>query len=83
MRKLGSAVLAAALFASTATFAGTEAQNQGTLAPGGAAGVHKAQMFGTNATMALVGIAIAAAVIAIIESNSGNGSVSTTTTGTP
>ncbi len=83
MRKWGSVVLAAALLASSASFAGTEAQNQSALPPGGAAGVQKAQMLGTNATMALVGLAVAAAVIAVIESGGGNGSVSTTTTGAP
>jgi hypothetical protein len=83
MRKWGSAVLAAALFASTATFAGTDARDQGALAPGGAAGVQQAQTFSTNTIMIVAGVAIAAAVAAAIASNGNNGSVSTTTTGVP
>lgn len=84
MRKWGSAVLAAAVFASTASFAGTDAQNQGTLAPGGAAGVEKAEGVSTGTVMAIVGIAVGAAIIAEIASNgSSGGSVSTTTTGSP
>jgi hypothetical protein len=83
MRKWGSAVLAAALFASTATFAGTDARDQGALAPGKAAGVEQAQGMSNNTIMAVVGIAIAAALIAAIASNGSNGTVSTTTTATP
>lgn len=84
MRKWGSAVLAATLFASTASFAGTDAQNQGTLAPGGAAGVEKAQGMAPGTIMAVVGIAIGAAIVAEIASNgSSGGSVSTTTSTTP
>jgi hypothetical protein len=83
MRKWGSAVLAAALLASTATFAGTNTRDQGALAPGGAAGVQQAQTMSTPIVLALVGVAAAVAVIAIIASNNGNGSVTTTTTGTP
>jgi hypothetical protein len=84
MRKWGSAVLAAALVASTGSFAGTDAQNQGTLAPGGAAGVEKAQGMAPGTIMAVVGIAVAAAIVAEIASNGSNGgSVSTTTTGFP
>jgi hypothetical protein len=84
MRKWGSAVLAATLFASTASFAGTDAQNQGALAPGGAAGVQKAEMWDQNTTMIIVGVAAGAAVLAVILSNgSSNGSVTTTTTTSP
>jgi hypothetical protein len=83
MRKWGSAVLAAALLASTATFAGTDAQDQGSLAPGKAAGVQKAETFSTNTIMIVVGVAIAAAVVATIASNGNNGSVSTTTSTSP
>ncbi|HEY1836356.1 MAG: hypothetical protein WBQ17_03880 [Rhizomicrobium sp.] len=83
MRKFGSAVLAAALFASTATFAGTNVQDQGTLAPGSAAGVQKAQALGSATVMTVVGIAIAAALIAVVASNSNGGSSATTTTGVP
>jgi hypothetical protein len=84
MRKWGSAVLAATVFASTASFAGTDAQNQGTLAPGHAAGVQQAQGMSNGTIMAVVGIAIGAAIIAEIASNGGgHGSTSTTTTGDP
>jgi|HubBroStandDraft_5_1064220.scaffolds.fasta_scaffold3009872_1 hypothetical protein len=82
MRKWGSAVLAAAMLASTASFAGTDARDQGALAPGGAAGVQHAETFTTPVVMTLVGIAAAAAVLAVILS-SNNGSVTTTTTGSP
>jgi hypothetical protein len=84
MRKWGSAVLAAALFASTASFAGTDAHEQGALAPGGAAGVQQAQGMSNGTIMAIVGIAIVAAIVAEIASNGGgHGSSSTTTTGAP
>jgi hypothetical protein len=82
MRKWGSAVLAAAMLASTASFAGTDARDQAALAPGGAAGVQQAETFTTPVVMTLVGIAAAAAVLAVILS-SNNGSVTTTTTGSP
>lgn len=84
MQKWGSAVLAAALLASTASFAGTDVRDQGALAPGGAAGVQQAQGMSNGAIMAVVGVAIAAAIVAEIASNGGdNGSVSTTTTAIP
>ena len=84
MRKWGSAVLAAAMLASTATFAGTDTRDQGTLAPGGAAGVQKAEAWSTCATLALVGVAVVAAVVAVIESNgNSHGSVTTTTSTSP
>jgi hypothetical protein len=84
MRKWGSAVLAAAMLASTATFAGTDARDQGTLAPGGAAGVQKAEQWSANIWIPVIGAAAGIAVVAIILSNgSNNGAASTTTTGSP
>lgn len=85
MRKFGSAVLAAALVASTASFAGTDARDQGALAPGGAAGVQQAEGISTSTVLVVVGIAAGAAVIAAIVSNGGHngGSSATTTTGAP
>jgi hypothetical protein len=83
MRKWGSAVLAAAMLASTASFAGTDTRDQSTLAPGGAAGVQKAETFTTPVVMTLVGVAAAAAVLAVILSNGNGSTTTTTTTGAP
>jgi hypothetical protein len=84
-RKWGSVVAATALIASsTMAFAGTDTQNKGALAPGKAAGVQKAETWGTNSTMLLVGGALIVGGLALtLSDNGGHSHVSTTTTGTP
>jgi len=82
LRKWGSAVVAAAMLASTASYAGTETQ-QGALAPGKAAGVHEATVFGVPWTMALLFTAATVAVIVIATSDNGNSSANSTTAGQP
>ncbi|HEY4113244.1 MAG TPA: hypothetical protein VGM17_04215 [Rhizomicrobium sp.] len=83
VRKWGSAVVAAAMLASTAAYANDVQPSQGALAPGGAAGVHEAAIFGVPTATALLFTAAIIAVIAITVSNSGNSSSSKTTTASP
>ena len=96
LRKLGAMVVTAAfVVSSTAAFAGTtqgqspvkqqtSVQQQGALAPGGAAGVQKAQVFGGDDTLLiLAGVGLIGGGLALVLSGNSNGSVSTTTTGHP
>jgi hypothetical protein len=83
LRKWGSAVVAAAMLASTVSYAGTETQQQGALAPGKAAGVHEATVFGVPWTMALLFTAATVAVIIIATSDNGNSSANSTTSNPP
>jgi hypothetical protein len=83
MRKWGSAVVAAAMLASTAAYANDAQPSQGALAPGGAAGVHQAAIFGVPVATALLFTAAVIAIVAITVSNSSNSSSSQTTAVNP
>ena len=96
LRKLGAMVVTAAfVVSSTAALAGTtqgqspvkqqtSVQQQGALAPGGAAGVQQAQEFmGGNTLLMLLGVGVIAGGLALTLGGNSNGSVSTTTTGSP
>jgi hypothetical protein len=79
MRNLGAAILATALFVSSATAANTTS-----LAPGKPAGVQQAQLHG-HALLWLFGLGIVAGGIALVASGNGNNhqTVTTTTSTTP
>ena len=83
MRLFVSAVLATALFASTALAGSTPAP----LSPGKPAGVKAAQMALDNTTIMIIGLGAVAAGIAVAASSSSSKAPSTvtttTTTGTP
>jgi len=82
VRKWGPAVVAAAMLASTTAYAG-DTQSQGALAPGGAAGVHQAEIMGIPWGTALLFTAAVIAIVAVTVSDTGNGSASKTTSGEP
>jgi hypothetical protein len=82
-RKWGTAIVAAALIASSSPAALAQGSQQGALAPGGSAGVEKAQMLGGHTVLILLGLGILAGGIALAVSSNGHHSVSTTTTATP
>ena len=95
LRKLGSMVVTVAfIVSSSAALAGTtegqspvnqqtSVQQQGALAPGGAAGVQKAQEFGGNTPLILLGLGVVGGGIALVLTGGGNHTPSTTTTGHP
>ena len=90
LRKWGTMVVAAAFIASsTAAFAATgdtqqsKSVQQGALAPGKAAGVEQAQIFGPNGVLIVVGGVIVIGGLAWALSGTGNGTPSTTTTAAP
>ena len=85
LRKMGSVVAAAAFFAtSTMAIAGTDAQQQGALAPGNAAGVQQAQGMTDNTTMLLVATTFTAIGLCLVLcGKNGNGTPSTVTTQSP
>lgn len=85
LRKWGSMVAAAALLSSsTMAVAGTDAQRQGALAPGDAAGVQKAEGMSDDTTMLLVGaVVLAGGLCLVLCGGSSNGTPSTTTTHAP
>ncbi len=78
MRSIGSALLATALFASSA-FAATDVSTKAPLAPGKPAGVKQAQLAGSG-LLFVVGIGIVAGGIALVASGAGNGHNITNTT---
>ena len=75
MRNLGAAILATALFMSSAT----AATNTTSLAPGKPAGVQQAQMHG-HTLLWLFGLGIVAGGIALVASGNGNSHQTVTTT---
>jgi len=85
LRKWGSMVAAAALLSSsTMAFASTDAQQQGALAPGNAAGVQQAQGMTDDTTMLLVGtVFLAGGLCLVLCGGNSNGTPSTTTTHAP
>jgi len=84
LRKWGTAIVVAALIASssTAALAQTGSQ-QGALAPGGSAGVQKAEMLGSHTVLILLGVGILAGGIYLAASGNGHHTVTVTTTGAP
>lgn len=85
MRKLGSAVVAAAMLVSSASVALGGTEDQGALAPGSAANVQQAQGLGDSTTMWLVTAAVVAGGLCLVLCSNGGGSASATHTtgGTP
>jgi hypothetical protein len=83
MRKLGSAVVAAAMLVSSASVAFGGTEDQGALAPGSAAGVHEAQGMGSDTTMWIVTAAVVAGGLCLVLCSNSNGSTSHTTPSTP
>ncbi len=83
MRKLGSAVVAAAMLVSSASVALGGTEDQGALAPGSAANVQQAQGMGGSTTLLLVTAAVVAGGLCLVLCSNGNGSTNHTTTGTP
>ncbi len=84
VRKLGTAAVAAMMLASsmTAAFAGTDSK-QGTLAPGGAAGVEQAAFLGRNALLILLGLGVVAGGVWLAAGGKSGGNSSTSTTSAP
>jgi hypothetical protein len=80
MKSAISAVLAATLFVAVPAFAASDSQSVDTLAPGGPAGVQKAQDFSWPAIISIVGVLGVGVAVAILVSN-GSGSSATKTTG--
>jgi hypothetical protein len=63
-----SAVLAASLLMATPCLAAADSQDQGTLAPGGAAGVQQAQEFNIPIALSLVGVlGVGVAVVFLVS----------------
>ena len=84
LRKWGTAIVAAALIASSSTAAMAEASSQqGALSPGRAAGVQQAQMLGSHTLLFILGLGIVVGGILLISGSNGHHTVSTTTTGAP
>lgn len=75
MRNLGAAILATALFVSSAT----AATNTTSLAPGKPAGVQQAQMHG-HTLLWIVGLGIVIGGVALVASGNGNNHQTVTTT---
>ena len=78
MRTGISALLAANLAFTAPALAASEGQDQGTLAPGGAAGVQQAEDFSIPIALSIVGVVGAGVAVAILVSNSHNGSTTAT-----
>jgi hypothetical protein len=74
--RIGIAAALAASLLATPVFAG--GQDQGALAPGGAAGVQRAQDIGLPLIISVVGIAAVAAAVIILVSNDKHSSTTTT-----
>ena len=83
MRKLGSAVVAAAMLVSSASVALGGTEDQGALAPGNAANVQQAQGMGSDTTMWLVTAAVVAGGLCLVLCSNGHGSATHTTPSTP
>jgi hypothetical protein len=80
MRKFGSAVVAAAMLVSSASVALGGTDDQGALAPGGAAGVQQAQGIGGDTTLWLVTAAVVAGGLCLVLCSNSNGSSHSTPT---
>jgi hypothetical protein len=78
MRIAITTVLAASLLMASPAFAASDSQDQGTLAPGGAAGVQQAQDFNFPIIISIVGVLGVAAAVTILVSNGHNTSTTTT-----
>jgi hypothetical protein len=64
-------------------YAATDSQDQGALAPGGAAGVQQAQDFNFPIILSVVGVIGVSVAVAILVSNGNGNGASTTTTAAP
>jgi threonine dehydrogenase-like Zn-dependent dehydrogenase len=73
------ALLVAGLLGATSALAADDSQNQAALAPGGAAGVERAQEFDVPLIVSLVGVVGVGIAVVILVSNSKKNSSSTAT----
>jgi hypothetical protein len=70
MRIASAAILAASLFAGAPAIAASDSESQGSLAPGGAAGLQQAQDISFPTVVAIAGvIGVAVAVSVLVSSN--------------
>ncbi len=83
MRSMISAVLAAGLLLATPVFAAADSQDQGSLAPGTAAGVQQAQDLSIPLILSIVGVVAVGVGVAILVSNSHHNSATKTTPASP
>lgn len=86
LRNLGSAFVALGIVMASATgvMAGTTDSNaKGALAPGGAAGVKKAQTFMGDTGLYILGGAVVVGGVLLVANGNGGHGVSTTTTTSP
>jgi hypothetical protein len=80
MKSTLSAAVAAVLLLTSPVCAAQDTQNQGSLAPGGAAGVAQAQNLSAPLILSIVGVVGVAAAAIILVSNSHHASAPKTTT---
>ena len=83
MRKLGSAVVAAAMLVSSASVAFGGTEDQGALAPGSATNVQQAQGMGGDTTLILITAAVVAGGLCLVLCSNGSGHTTHTTPSTP